>query len=124
MSLCVERLPGQPIILMTFDSATSSREVVEAHFMALELARPLGGPVHHVVDLLDVGIGYPMIVNGILNLLQAQALSVPERQQYTWVVAPHFVDEFPLHGLSVFSTVEEAIAFIQVQLLSTEPLAL
>lgn len=92
--------------------------------MALELARPLVGPVHHVVDLLDVGIGYPVIVNGILNLLKAQALSLPERQQYTWVVASHFVDESPLHGLSVFSTVEEAIAFIQVQLLSIEPIAM
>lgn len=90
--------------------------------MALELARPLVGPVHHLVDLLDVGIGYPVIVNGILNLLKAQALSVPERQQYTWVVAPHFVDEYPLDGLNVFSTVDEAIAFIQVQLLSIESL--
>lgn len=90
--------------------------------MALELERPIIGPVHHVVDLLDVGIGYPVIVNGILNLLKAQALSVPERQQYTWVVAPHFVDEYPLSGLNVFSTVDEAIAFIQLQLLSIESL--
>jgi hypothetical protein len=119
--MCVEKLMGQPIIIMSFDPGSSAREVVEAHFMSLELARHMSGPVHHIVNLLDCGSGSRTIVSALVDLLRARAMQVPDRQLYTWVIAPESRESLRDQGLVVFASLDDAIVFIRQQLDSLAP---
>jgi hypothetical protein len=115
MGLCVEKLIGKPMLVMSFDATTTAREVVEAHFMSLELARHISGPVHHIVNLLDTGCAYPLIVFALGDLLQARAIHNPDLQLYVYVIGAEYTDWFTIRSLIPFTSLDEGVAFIEQQ---------
>ena len=89
MAIPVEKLNGEPIILITVDDNAEKSEIIEAYNKSIELANTISGPVHRIVDLQKAPLSFQYVVTTIQDMIKGLVgAAVYPQLAIAWVITP------------------------------------
>lgn len=123
MSVVVERVPGQPIIVLRYDGFLDLETVKSAFAQSAALAADIEGTIYRIADIRTADSNFVEIVN-IIKASRANVAGNAMNNQYQVIfvgqnqLAHLYADALKQLGASpipFFHTVEDAMHFIELE---------
>jgi hypothetical protein len=116
MTVSVEQLSGEPLILMTIDGNADQPDVVEGYMQSIEQAFTIPGPVYRIVDIQAATHAYQYILTTIQELLKGiYGAAIYPQMAMVFVGTPDMAQTFACANVPFFTQFDDALAHARAQ---------
>ena len=116
MAYSVEKLNGEPIILITVDDNADKGDIVEAYNESIELANTISEPVYRIIDLQKAPLSYQYVMTTIQDMVKGLVgAAVYPQLAIAWVGNPDMTENANMLAVSFFTHFAGAIAHARAQ---------